>query len=134
MINTAFIIRAVAAQRNDVTVDVSQKIRNNRRVVTAVGSHFRSDDLLGFSFYRNVKFTPSSTFVPSVFVKLLFALAVNHQPSAVDHNVKRTSRTAFFERNVRRFGMFAKGRIIENARFMNFEKRKQFRPNPMTLR
>ncbi len=121
-------------QRYDVTVSMSQQFRNNKCSVAAFGSHFRSDDLLGFGVCRNVEFTIGSTFVPSVFVKLLFALAVNHQPSAVDHNVKRTSRTAFFERNVRRFGMFAKGRIIENARFMNFEKRKQFRPNPMTLR
>ena len=124
MINTAFIIRAVAAQRNDVTVDVSQKIRNNRRVVTAVGSQFRSDDLLGFSVYRNVKFTPSSTFAPSVFVNLPFALAVNLQPSTVDHNVKSAALAIHFERNVQRFRTFAKGRIIGNSRFLNFSAKR----------
>ena len=109
MINTAFIIRAVAAQRNDVTVDVSQKIRNNRRVVLAVGSRFRSDDLLGFGVCRDVELTPSSAFAPSVFVNLPFALAVNLQPGTVDYNVKSAALAVHFERNVQRFRTFAKG-------------------------
>ena len=120
MINSVFIIRAVAAQRNSFIGNMSQKIRNNRRVVTVVGSHFRGDDLLGFDVHRSMKFTPSSAFAPSVFVNL--------QTDTVDHNVKRTALTAYFERNIQCFGTFAKGRIFGNTCFLNFEERKHILP------
>ena len=128
MINATFIIRAIAIQRNDFTVNTSQKFRNNRRVVAAVGRLFRGDDLLGFNVRRNVEFTPSSAFASSVFVNLPFAFALDLQPGAVDHNVKRTALAVHLERNVQRFRTFAKGRIIGNARFLSFEERKHIPP------
>ena len=129
MVNITFIIRtAVAAQRNDFTVNVIQKIQNNRCVVAAVGSHLCGDDLLSLAVHRNVEFTPSSAFAPSVFVNLPFVLAVNLQTSTFDHNVKRTALAVHLERNVQRFRTFAKGRIVGNACFLNFEERKHIPP------
>ena len=79
---------------------MSQKFRNNRRVVAAVGSLFRGDSLWGFNVCRSMRFTPSSAFALSVFVNLPFAFAVNQLPGSVDHNVKRIILTIYFERNV----------------------------------
>ena len=107
-----------------VTVNMSQKIRNNRRIVVAVGSHFRGDDLLGFNVCRDVEFTPS------VFVNLPFTLAVNLQTGTVYHNVKRPALTVYFERNVQRFRTFTRGRIIGTARLLNFEDGKHVPPKP----
>ena len=69
-----------------------------------------------------MKFPPSSASAPSVFV--------NHQPGAVDHDDKRTALTVYFKRNVQRFRTFLKGRIIRNARFLNFEEGKHVPPKP----
>ena len=64
-VNVAFVKRAIAVKRMNFTVNVIKKIRDNRRVVAAVGSHFRGDDLLGSNVCRNVGFTPGSAFALS---------------------------------------------------------------------
>ena len=105
--------------KNDFTVKMSQKFRNSRRAVAVVGDHFRNDALLVFNVHHGAEFTLSSMFTPSVLVNLY--------SGTVDHNVRRTALTVYFEE---RFRTFAKGCTIGNSRFLNFEEGKYVPSNP----